>query len=952
MKNSPAVYRTIFKIIFSWILVLSCSVTVFAQSVADTGAVKNLLSAAAKYYTSRPSEKLYLNFDKPYYAVGDTAWFKAYVLTGDTKQASLSAKLYVEFLNAEGKLSQRLVLPASNGLAQGFIPMTEKETPAGNYTIRAYTNWLQNFGAETFFYKQISVGGIGNKTWLLTEQHSAGKGADSGKVQLGLRINDSKGLPVISRNITVRIQEGTKTILKSEMTTGVDGVVNGSLTLPAKANKRNLNIMVEDAADKSQRTVFPFYPSGADGDIDLQFLPEGGNLIAGLYNKVAFKAIGEDGLSRDVKGIIINTKGETVAELQTLHKGMGNFMLVPQLGETYTARVVVDGRDKKYLLPASKSDGLAVRVDGINHPDDLYVYISSAANDNHKYTLIAETRDKVYFGSAFTLNGEGYFNTHIAKSAFPTGIISLTILGADNKPVAQRRVFVDHHDALKIVANPGQAAYHPGDSIALALNVVSGTGMPVPGNFSVSVTDDGQVKDAAPVDNIQSHILLASELKGNFENAAWYFTADDEKLKEKALDNLLLTQGWQGFDWAKVNQSVPAPTFQAETEFGVTGTLRNLFNKPAAGLKVQLMAGGRQFLLMDTISDKQGRFAFKDLPLTDSVAYLIKLHNGKDRSAAADIKVDEFTPTTLKLAGLPRTMPWNINADTTLFNYLNKNKQRADAAEVFTNPGGGTLLKNVSVKTQRVAHFLSNEFAVEIDSISEAKLLAANKMTLMDLLQRELKGQLKESYIYALMLSGNKDGRTIYRPTKQFVISNIRINDLVVDGQSLGQLTMSLRDAVSSTDTPFTDMKENPIYHTVFSEVDANFFTSMSQFLNVLSAEDVKKIVVTRGRFVSIVITTRSGKGLNAAPSIGTYAYRPLPMQLPRQFYAPKYSAKSTAPDLRSTIHWEPNLVSDDKGNAQLSFWATGKPGTYTVNIEGTDMQGHFGVSTQKIVIK
>lgn len=953
MKNAPAQYPVSKLFVFIWLSMFACTASVNAQSPVDTGTVKNLLSAAAKYNNARPAEKLYLNFDKPYYAVGDTAWFKAYVLTANTRAYSTrSAKLYVEVMSADGKLAQRLVLPVFDGLAQGYLPLTEKTIPEGSYTIRAYTNWLQNFGTDYFFYKQFNVGSLAGKTWLLTEQHQLALNNDSSKVQLAMRFSDTKSLPLVTRKVSVKIQEGSKTLLKSEMTTGVDGTVNGNFMLPAKADKRNLSIQVEDAADKSQRIVFPFYPNGAGGDIDLQFLPEGGNLVTGLYNKVGFKVLGEDGLSREIKGIIVNNKGEDIAELQTTRNGMGNFMLVPQPGETYMAKVMVNGKEKRFPLPVSKGQGLAVRVDGINHPDELYVYISSAANDSRKYMLLAESRGEVYFGSAFTLNGEGYFNTHIAKGAFHTGIISLTILGPDNRPVAQRRVFIDHHDALQISQANATTTYHAGDSIALAMNVISSSGAPAQGSFSVSVTDDAQIKNALPTDNIQSHILLASELKGYIENPAWYFTKGDEKLKEKALDNLLLTQGWQGFDWGNINQPAPVPAFQPETEIGVTGTLRNLFNKPAAGIKVRLMATGKQFLLVDTISDKQGRFAFKDLPLADSIAYVIKLHNGKDKSAAEDIKVDEFMPTKLTLPNLPRPMPWNMNTDTTLINYISKSKQRAREAELFINPTGSTLLKNVSVKAQRVTQIINNEFATEIDVIDEKTIVAEKKISLLELLEKYLKGTLRQSNSYAIKLSGDSNGRVLLRPTKQFVVGSMRINDFVIDGQSLGELTMSLRDPQVDPVIKIIDGKEQTRWMENADDADTRFFASANSFLNAVGADDVKKISVFRGRFISVVITTRSGAGLSTHTSIGTYAYHPLPMQLPRQFYSPKYIAKNTAPDLRSTIHWEPNLITDDKGNAHLSFFAADKPGTYTVNIEGTDLLGHFGVSSQKIVIK
>ncbi|MES2278018.1 MAG: hypothetical protein V4592_18460 [Bacteroidota bacterium] len=891
-----------------------------AQTATDTNLVKGIVSAVAKYNNTYTSEKLYLHFDKPHYAIGDTAWFKAYVLSGSNHGASTSAKLYVDLLDHAGKKVQQLVIPVFDGLAQGYFPLNEKQLNDGSYTIRAYTNWLQNFGGDYFFYKQLYVSSLGGKAWLLTEQHRRDTGTDSNRVQLAMRFNDAKGLPLVMRQFSIKIQEGTKTILKSEVATTVDGTLNSAFSLPGKANKHNLNILVEDVNDKSQHISFPFYPSGADGDIDLQFLPEGGKLITGLLNRIGFKAIGEDGLSRDIKGVVVDSKNEETATLQATHNGMGSFVLVPQPGETYTAKIMVDGKEKRYPLPTAKTQGMALRVDGINHADELYVYISATAADNKSYTLIAQSGDKVYFGSGFVLNGDGYYNTRIRKSLFPTGVVSIVVLSPDRKPVSRRSVFIDRQDALQISALPSQAAYNPGDSIALNMHVVNGSNAPAQGSFAVSVTDDTQVKDAVQADNIQSHILLVSELKGNIENPAWYFTNGEEKLKEKALDNLLLAQGWQGFDWEKVDAPIPVAAYQPETDISITGNVKGLFKKSDAGVKVSVLANGNHPFLQDTISDINGRFAFHNLPLTDTVAYLLKLHNVKDRAVAAEIIVDEFKPTTAALTDLPRRMPWNMNADTALISYINKASQRSQQNVVFAPSVAGKLLKQVDIKARREATDVGNELALEIASISEEELIAAKKMSLMDLIYKKFP-LFKESSIYAI----NVSSRTRMWPEMQFVNGTQWMVDIVADGQFVarGQYALSMHDR----------------------------YLYQKEYLNTLGADDVKSISLSRGRYLYMVIHTRSGRGIYARTPVGTYAYRPLVMQLPKQFYSPRYTVKYTQPDLRSTIHWEPNLITDAAGNAKLSFYAADKPGTYTVVIEGTDMQGHFGVRTQKITI-
>ncbi len=42
-------------------------------------------------------------------------------------------------------------------------------------------------------------------------------------------------------------------------------------------------------------------------DLDFQFFPEGGSLVNGIESRIAFKATGTDGLSREVKGVVKET---------------------------------------------------------------------------------------------------------------------------------------------------------------------------------------------------------------------------------------------------------------------------------------------------------------------------------------------------------------------------------------------------------------------------------------------------------------------------------------------------------------------------------------------------------------------------------------------------------------------------------------------------------------------
>ncbi|HEY5462211.1 MAG TPA: MG2 domain-containing protein, partial [Hanamia sp.] len=112
------------------------------------------------FFSHHLFENAYLQFDKPYYAAGDTIYFKAYVTEGDAHQLSnLSGVLHVDFINTENKIEQPIKLQLDSGLAWGDFALPDS-LPAGNYRVRAYTQLMRNNGEIGFFDRIIPVGSL------------------------------------------------------------------------------------------------------------------------------------------------------------------------------------------------------------------------------------------------------------------------------------------------------------------------------------------------------------------------------------------------------------------------------------------------------------------------------------------------------------------------------------------------------------------------------------------------------------------------------------------------------------------------------------------------------------------------------------------------------------------------------------------------------------------------
>ncbi len=359
----------------------------------------------------------------------------------------------------------------------------------------------------------------------------------------------------------------------------------------------------------------------------LQFFAEGGNLIEGLNNRIAFKANFGSGKPASIKGYLINKKNEKVAEFNSVHDGMGTFHLTPITGESYKAKWK-DEKGNEYTtnMPNVTSGGVAMRIAITPQGRTFTLEGQEDASQNFKKLYVVATmhRHLVYMANV-NLSASPVTTGIIPTEDLPSGIMQVTLFDSNWIAIAERITFVNNDD-YHFEPEVGFAALETRKRGKNMLVVSLPTD--VEANFSVSVTDAGIGTDSS--NNIFSGMLLNGDIKGYVHNPAYYFRNNSDTLQQQ-LDLVMLTNGWRRIKWEDVVKGkLPEITYQNDTSYlsmqgKVYGLTASQLSQGAMLLFIIDDAKKGQRETQQAFVDNKGNFSNPDLILIDTVRIYYQL---------------------------------------------------------------------------------------------------------------------------------------------------------------------------------------------------------------------------------------------------------------------------------------------------------------------------------------
>ncbi|WP_293302572.1 TonB-dependent receptor plug domain-containing protein [Pedobacter sp. UBA4863] len=863
---------------------------------AQDNRLNNFTKQLAEISSKSAQEKVHLHLDKPFYAIGDDIWFKAYVINAKTGLPStISNLLYVELINEMDSVTKQLKLPMRSGITWGDFKLVDS-LKEGNYRIRAYTQWMRNAGTAFFFDKTIKVGNSWANKVFTKSSNVLSTENNQQKISTTIQFTDKQNLPYTNCNVTYEVKVGNKTIERGKGVTNAQGELTIDATNKQTAALSTGFITTNITLPNKQVITKQFPLKTTSKEIDVQFFPEGGKLIENLPNKVAIKAVNSNGLGEFTSGVIVNAEGVEISRIETNRMGMGSFFLNPIAQQVYKANLTfADGTKKTVQLPIAEVSG---RVLSVNNTDStkmaIKIYFTEDLLGKEEYNLIAQNNGVVYFSTKIASTKQ-VMSLTVPKDSLPSGIIQISLLSSTFVPLNERIVFVNNiNDKIDVKPENLKPNYGKREQMNLSFTA-SNKDKPVMGSFSVAVTNTTAVKpDQENETNILTKLLLTSDLVGYVEKPNHYFLNNDRDTRLD-LDNLMLTQGWRKINWKQVADGVvPPATFPAEKQLKISGTVTK-GGKPVVKGKIMLVSFTGGFFATDTLTDDKGRFNF-NIEFLDSTKFVVQARTEKDKKFV-DIVMD--TVPGQIVTKNPNTGDIEVNVNQSLAAYLQESNKYFDDQTKRGLLNRTILLDEVNIVEKRKPSYESSNIggSGNADAVFTAKDLET-AFSLSQYLQGRIAGvQVRDGQAYA---RGNQS------PMK------ISVDGMMMEGEDVNLDDVVVQDI---------------------------------ETVEILKSGATTAIYGMRGGAGVIVITTKRGQGLRSVNPYtpGLINYTPKGYAVVREFYSPKYDVKpDSRPDLRTTVFWEPQMVSDANGKAKISYFNTDVPGIYRMVVEGIDVNGNL----------
>ena len=865
------------KAFFITTLFILCTANVYAQS-SDT-IFSRYFRYAQNFADAYPREKVSLHLDNASYYLGDTIWFKAYVVTAEQNlPTTISKPLYVELLDQLGNVVERQIIQLTDGEGTGQIILNNTFF-TGYYEMRAYTKWMLAFDNPSCF---------------------------------------SRVLPVYRKRLSD--EETPRSIATYRM----------------------------DASMKQR-------PKDKEKKFTVRFFPEGGQLVKGISSIVAFEATSRDKGAADVEGTVVLPSGEELAHIRSLHDGMGYFEYKPE-EKAGVAKIDYEGSTYQFDLPEALPQGYVLRIDNRREMLDITVARSSQAMKD-TLAVFVSSQGRPY--KCMTLDFEDELNCQfrISTKELPPGVQQISLVNLKGETLCERFCYVMPRSSMLLACKTDHALYRPFEPVTCRIKVRDHLNRPVQANLSVSIRN-GVESDFREYDHsIYTDLLLVSDLKGYIHQPGFYFENQSAE-RFKMLDVLLLVRGWRKYDLSRLIGKRPfLPRYLPETSLTLYGQVESYFGKALRNVGVSILARRDSVSIAGmTKTDSLGYFSAPVDGFSGSMDALIQTRNeGKKWNKQAVVKLfRNFEPSLRKLDYYELNPEWKEAGDL---------KQLLDTLDIaYKDSVFGPdhhLLDEVVVNAKRLNLLLKQTERFEKEILGYYNITqVVDKMRdkgeavyNLPMLLKELNPNFRLSDSLSLHYNNSRvlfivnGGVLSYGKTDYVLDKDVdAIKSIMLYYDQAGGESVFVMNKQSNRVTKFT---ANNFWSGRWQDGDLSDL-SLQDAIGADSGPDalwgekdrktMKKGPLQKSSVVVCSITTIDdwdpNKTYKARRGIRhTYIQG---YNEPLEFYSPAYpdGAPLYTEDSRRTLYWNPNVKTNEKGEAVIRCYNSDNSAPLIINVE------------------
>lgn len=950
------------KYLLTILVVLMQTTAAFAQQTdAELRSMMAYMQRAMLFNKALPQEKVYLHFDNTGYFMGETIWFKAYVVRADNSQPTdMSHVVYVELVNPSGDVVETRKLPVQDGCAHGDIKL-DSLCGTGFYEVRAYTRYMTNWGN----------GGIFSRVFPVFK-------APAVEGDYSKMVIDS----VAYRNRLPNMRN--------------DGDIQQQI-LNAEASKKKLNEKT-DTVDRSKI----YDKEYASGSLRVRFFPEGGHLVKGLPCKVAFLATDRDGKQIPAGGSLLNADKQLVDAVSIVREGRGVFSFTPDGTNHYLRLADSKGHQHDFRLPEAETEGISLALNTLDN-DEISALIYSTPTLQGRllgYTIMNNGRTL----RADTVYAERAMQLLFDRSQMGAGVNQITFFLSNGYILAERSFFIcppaDKADSIRITSPV--AFPKPCGKITVDIQAQPNS------QLSFSAMDAATMVNGKE-GNARTYMLLSSEIKGYIENPGYYFESDDRQHR-LAADLLMMVQGWKRYDWEFMAGLKPSENAgktektpflpvgidgfnqPIEDKLYLHGQLRQKFKKNTVDnvwLDVFIYNNQGYHYKGETKTDSLGFYAFS-LPDDLKGEYRMMINTGKEdkrgnwKDASFYVGIDRHFSPGRRLI-YPSEQKTIELLKPNLFHDQKTKQAAANDNEYIPINKRDHVLANVTVKARRKSIFENARASWETESFGQKygsifynadedcdrycdaglevpgfyEWLAWKNPYFGG---NGLDGDLTVSTAAAEAVSGNTQGlQSADKGTAGEALmggdqQSQQVDEMTQHATDSDRLKI-YEDGLGYKNRPIVWVLNNDWAaisnlgrRSEFSlfEIHRNTVLDLPIFL-----DEVRKVYVSESPNAfqnCLICPDLAGMG---AVTVFVYTRHPIPKGTkgmrntqfqgynePSVFTMEDYSVLPPVEDFRRTIFWAPDVVTDAKGKAEVEFWNNSSCKEMYISCEGITPEG------------